>query len=67
MYFLLSEQIEHDHYHLDWIFYAIVEEKIYQSPEGHKMKWFSLKELHEEANIFDNVRDLAIYGLEHNF
>ena len=65
--FLLNEQIEPDHNHLDWIFYAEINEKEYNSPENHKMKWFSKKELEKEEEIFMNVKELGIYGLENKF
>lgn len=65
--FLLSEEIETDHYHLDWIFYAEITEKDYISPEGHETRWFTLEDLKKENKIFHNVRELAIYGLENKF
>ena len=63
--FLLEEKIKEGHFHLDWIFYAEISEKAYTSPENHKLKWFTEKELLNEPDIFENVRELGLYGLRH--
>lgn len=65
--FLLSEQIGTAHYHLDWIFYAEIKEEDYKSPENLEMKWFTEKELENEVKVFQNVKDLGLYGLSNNF
>ncbi len=62
--FIMSQLIETDHYHLDMIFFAKIEEKIYYSPEKHELKWFTLEEVKNEIEIFDNVKKLAIYGFQ---
>lgn len=62
--FIMSQLIETDHYHLDMIFFAVVDEQSYTSPEYHKLKWFDLQQLKEEQNIFDNVKNLALYAFE---
>jgi len=61
--FILAEQIEQDHIHLDMIFYAEIAKKTFLSPENHQLKWFSLKEIQQEKKIFEKVRILAIKGL----
>ena len=63
--FLLSEEIEEGHYHLDWIFYAIVDPKNFDhSARKTEFRWFSVEDLRETENIFTNVRELALKGLE---
>lgn len=64
--FLLSELIEPGHYHLDMIFYALIPEMEYQSPEGALLQWFDQDLLDselEKGTIFQNVHELALYGL----
>lgn len=62
--FMMSQLIETDHYHLDMIFFAITDEQSYKSPEDHTLRWFTFKEVKEEQNIFDNVKNLALYAFE---
>lgn len=63
--FLLLELIEEGHYHLDWIYYAFVSSDIYD-PNTHEntLKWYSYDDLKQETQIFENVRNLALLGLE---
>ena len=62
--FIMSQLIETDHYHLDMIFFAVIKEQTYFSPEKHTLKWFSLQEVKNEQNIFDNVKNLALYAFD---
>ena len=62
--FLMSQLIEENHYHLDMIFFAKIKEDSYISPEKHQLKWFSVKEVEQEQNIFNNVKKLALYGFQ---
>lgn len=64
--FLISEDIEENHIHLDWIFFAWVDETmiVKESYQSNGMKWFSKDELEKENNIFDNVKELALHGFE---
>ena len=43
--FMMSQLIEKDHYHLDMIFFAIIDEKMYTSPEKHELRWMSLHDV----------------------
>ena len=61
--FILAEQIEHNHMHMDINFYAEVTKKTFHSPEGHELKWFSVRDIQQENKIFENVRILALSGL----
>ena len=63
--FIMSQQIETDHYHLDMIFFAKILEKDYISPEKHNLRWFSIEDVENEKEIFDNVKKLALYGFQH--
>lgn len=62
--YLLEEEIEINHYHLDWIFYAFVEihsdEIVFNNTT---FKWFNIKQLELENSMFENVRYLAIKGI----
>lgn len=62
--FIMSQLIEKDHYHLDMIFFAKVEEKDYSSPEKHLLKWFTKDDLDQEKNIFENVKNLGLFGFK---
>ena len=62
--FIMSQLIEQDHYHLDMIFFAKVQEKEYISPEKHNLKWFSVDDVKNEKEIFNNVKKLALYGFQ---
>ncbi len=67
--FIMSQLIEKDHYHLDMIFFAKIEEKVYNSPEKHTLKWFTQEDIEQEKNIFENVKKLGLFGfkeLEYN-
>ena len=59
---LILERIEEDHFHMDFIFYAVLEESDFSSPEGLIMRWFAPEEIQGETSIFDNVRDMALLG-----
>ncbi len=61
---LLEEYIEENHYHLDWIFFAKLDPISYELSDNGDFRWFSKEELEVESNIFENVKELAIYGLE---
>ncbi len=62
--FLLEEEIEPEHYHLDWIFYAWVKRENFDIEFSEtKFKWFTIKDLDSEKGIFENVRYLAVKGL----
>jgi 8-oxo-dGTP pyrophosphatase MutT (NUDIX family) len=60
--FMMSQQIEENHFHLDMIYFALIKEKITESPENHQMKWFTFDKLKKENKIFDNVKNLAVYA-----
>ena len=62
--FMMSQLIEENHFHLDMIFFAVITEQEYVSPEGHKLKWFSIQDLEKEQEIFPNVKKLALYGFK---
>lgn len=62
--FIMSQLIEQNHYHLDMIFFAKVQEKEYVSPEKHNLKWFSVDDVKNEKEIFENVKKLALYGFQ---
>ena len=62
--FIMSQLIETDHYHLDMIFFATIQENRYSSPEHHELKWMTLNEVENEQKIFENVKNLAIYGFK---
>lgn len=62
--FIMSQIIEKDHFHLDMIFFATIDEKEYNSPEGHDLKWMTLNEVTNEPEMFDNVKKVAIYGFK---
>ena len=65
--FLLDENIGPEHHHFDWIFFAEISEMNYESPEGHKMKWFTKDTLEKEEEIFQNVKELGLFGLRNTF
>lgn len=63
--FLLSEKIEEGHFHLDWIYYAWIEDiDLKDTPNNVKFRWFTNEDLNKEAKIFENVRELALKGLD---
>lgn len=60
---ILSEQIETDHYHLDMIFIAEIDKnQKYHSPEGLDLKWFTIEEIKNTPDIFNNVKQIALKG-----
>ena len=62
--YLLEEEIEPDHYHMDWIFYAFVE--IYEKEinfNNTTFKWYDINQLELENSIFENVKNLAKLGI----
>lgn len=62
--FLLEEEIEYNHYHLDWIFYAWIRRKAKEiNYNNTKFSWFTIEDLESEKDIFENVRFLAIKGI----
>ncbi|MGA0277065.1 MAG: NUDIX hydrolase [Candidatus Kariarchaeum pelagius] len=63
---LLSELIEENHYHLDWIFYAkyISNKNIGEENFENDFRWFNLRELENENDIIPNVKELAIKGIK---
>ncbi len=63
---LLSELIEENHYHLDWIFYAkyISKKNIGEENFENDFRWFNLRELENENDIIPNVKELAIKGIK---
>ena len=68
-YFLLEEEIEKDiHFHLDWIYYAHIDEEdlkiIKKNTEHNNFKWFDYNALLNEKQCFDNVKELAFHGFE---
>lgn len=68
-YFLLEEEIEKGtHFHLDWIYYAHIEDKdleiIKNNTEHNNFRWFDYNELLNEEQCFDNVKELAFHGFE---
>ncbi|MHA1984696.1 MAG: NUDIX domain-containing protein [Candidatus Hodarchaeales archaeon] len=62
--FLIEEDIEENHFHMDWIFFATVPNMEYNSPEGKILKLFSMKDIEFEEKMFDNVKELAKYGFK---
>ena len=63
--FLLEEEIETNHFHLDWIFFAwVVRENEELEFNDTKFKWFTKEDLESEKDIFENVRYLALKGLK---
>ncbi|OLS28438.1 MAG: RNA pyrophosphohydrolase [Candidatus Heimdallarchaeota archaeon LC_2] len=63
--FLLEEEIEFNHYHLDWIFFAwVIRESEELEYNETKFKWFRIEELKSENEIFENVKFLALKGLK---
>ncbi|MHA1990659.1 MAG: NUDIX domain-containing protein [Candidatus Hodarchaeales archaeon] len=62
--FLIEEDIEENHFHMDWIYFATVPNMAYNSPEGKKLKLFLKEDIDLEEKIFDNVKELAIYGFD---
>ena len=64
--FLISEDIEPEHIHMDWIFFAKISDDEYNeiaSQVNDKIKWFNIAEIRKENNCFENVKELAIYGM----
>ena len=65
--YLISEDIEPEHVHLDWIFFAWISDKQYNEAmefvDGH-IKWFDKNELVSESSNFDNVKTLAMDAFE---
>lgn len=59
---LILERIGEDHFHMDFIFYAVLEESDFISPEGLIMRWFTAEDIQGETSIFDNVRDMTLLG-----
>lgn len=62
--FLIKEEIEDNHYHMDFIYYASLPELVYVSPENATLRWFSLAQIRVEDHMFQNVKDLAVWGFE---
>ena len=62
--FLIKENIELNHFHMDWIFFATLKNKVFNSPEEHTIKLFSQKEIELDKKIFTNVLELAIHGFK---
>ena len=63
---LILEEIEEDHFHMDFIFYAIIDDEEIVSPEGMRLKWFTYQDLLTEKNIFENVKEMAEHGFQLN-
>ncbi len=64
--YLVEEIIRDDHIHLDWIFFAWVdlEELSGVSDDVKKIiRWFTIDEIQNEVNCFENVKELAIIGM----
>lgn len=61
---LLEEFIEEGHYHLDWIYFAKIDPRSYESSINGDFRWFTRDDLLLEKKIFANVRELAILGLD---
>jgi 8-oxo-dGTP pyrophosphatase MutT (NUDIX family) len=62
--FLIEEDIEENHFHMDWIYFATVPNMEYNSPEGNKLKLFLKEDIDLEEKMFVNVKKLAIYGFD---
>lgn len=61
--FLLEEEIEEDHYHLDWIYYAVIDLHDFdENDRPEDFKWFTREDLIKEKEIFTNVREIALRG-----
>ena len=58
---LLLENINDDHYHMDWIFFAKINSSVKTSEE---LRWFDTEGLHRLTNLFENVKILAIEGID---
>ncbi len=61
---LIMEKIEENHYHMDFIFYAVIAHEEWLSPENLELRWFTYEEMSEEKNIFENVREMAEQGFQ---
>ncbi|MHA2090713.1 MAG: NUDIX hydrolase [Candidatus Kariarchaeaceae archaeon] len=60
--FLLAEDIEPGHIHLDWIFFAWIDREKFSKPSGTTFRWFTLETIENENDCFDNVKELAKIG-----
>jgi 8-oxo-dGTP pyrophosphatase MutT (NUDIX family) len=62
--FLLSEEIEPGHFHLDWIFYAWIDgDNFSLDDKNQNFRWFDMNSITKEKQCFDNVKEMARYAL----
>ncbi|MHA2098803.1 MAG: NUDIX domain-containing protein [Candidatus Kariarchaeaceae archaeon] len=58
--YILEEEIELNHYHLDWIYFAFIERGGKEITYNNTVfKWFDINKLELETTIFENVKYLA--------
>lgn len=63
--YLLSEKIEENHFHLDWIYFAKIDPANFDATtRTEEFRWFTILDLNEESELFENVRALAVKGIE---